>query len=358
MARNFHDLTVSNIRHLTGDAVAVTFDVPENLKTAFSFTPGQYLTLRADIDGKDVRRSYSISSPFGADGLTVGIRKVEGGAFSTYANEQLVVGDKVSVMEPAGRFTGEKISGANYLLIAAGSGITPIISIAATVLEGDPTSEITVLYGNRQTESIMFREELEVLKDRFMGRFTLIHMLSREEQDVPLLNGRIDGAKVADLTNVGAIKPLAADSVFLCGPGGMIKDVNDALDKIGVPTGKVKSERFTPVKGYEKSKAPSVTANADEKGATVEVILDGSRKRFTVSSSEESVLDAADRQGLDLPYSCKGGMCCTCRCKVVEGSAKMAVNYSLEPWELEAGFTLACQTHATSEKLVLDFDAS
>jgi ring-1,2-phenylacetyl-CoA epoxidase subunit PaaE len=357
MAPKFHELTIREIHPESDDSVAITFDVPSALKADYAFTPGQYLTLRATVDGADVRRSYSISSPLGADGLTVGVRRVDDGVFSSYANDVLKAGDALQVMTPEGNFTAKAGGTEKYLLLAAGSGITPMMSIAASTLEASPDSEVTLVYGNRTTGSVMFREALEFLKDRHLGRMTLIHVLSREEQDVPLLNGRVDADKVTALVNVGAIDPAGADAVFICGPGEMIDEVAGALETLGVPKTKIRTEHFTPAEGSAPRKAPSARAKAAAaQGVAVEVILDGVRKSFTVENAEDSVLEAAHKQGLELPYSCQGGMCCTCRCRVVNGTSEMAVNYSLEPWEVEAGYTLACQTRATSDKLVLDFD--
>jgi len=359
MAPKFHALTVSDIHPEGSDAVAVSFELPAALRADYAFEPGQYLTLRATIEGQDVRRSYSISSPLGAAHLTVGVRRVDDGVFSSFVNGDLAVGDTMQVMTPEGRFTAKTGLAARYLLLAAGSGITPMMSIAASTLATDPNAEVTLVYGNRTTETVMFRLVLERLKDRYMGRFTLIHILSREEQDIPLLNGRVNGEKVTSLARVGAIDPIAADGVFVCGPGEMIDDVAAGLTALGLDPAKVHFERFTPAEGSVPRKKPSHKALAAvAHGASVEVILDGVRKSFQLEDANESVLAAAQRNGLDLPFSCQGGMCCTCRCKVVGGTAEMAVNYSLEKWETDAGFTLACQTRATSDKLVLDFDAT
>lgn len=347
----FHELVISEVRQEGVDAKALVFDVPQDLTQKFAFTPGQYLTLRAEISGADVRRSYSIASaPDGA--LCVGVRQVEEGVFSTFA-QGLAAGDAVQVMEPEGRFLLSDQR--DIVLIAAGSGVTPMVSIAATALARG--ASVTMVYGNRDFAHVMFRKELEALKDVHMGRFTLIHVLSREEQDVPLLNGRITGEKIAQLAKAGAVDLGSADGVFLCGPGEMISEVSEVLVGLGVAAGDIHSERFTPDGEAPKvrSKAAQVAA---QNGVEVEVILDGTKKRFMVEDDDENVVAAAARQGLELPYSCKGGMCCTCRCQVTEGTSEMATNYSLEPWELEAGFTLACQTRPTSEKLVLDFDAA
>jgi ring-1,2-phenylacetyl-CoA epoxidase subunit PaaE len=348
----FHQLKIRDVRHETPDSVAVSFDVPEELREAFAFRPGQYLTLRAEVDGQDARRSYSIASAPG-EPLTVGVKKVEGGLFSTFC-QALEPGRVIEVMPPEGRFvpkTEERL-----VLIAAGSGITPMVSIAADALKRG--AEVTLIYGNRDSAHIMFREALDALKDRYVERFTLIHVLSREPQDVEVLNGRITGERVVRLGRSGAVDLTGADGVFLCGPGGMIDDVAEALRAEGVSGERIHFERF-----YTEGEAPrparsEAAAAAAEKGVAVEVVLDGTRRAFTVTAQDDTVLDAAERQGLELPYSCRGGMCCTCRCKVEEGTAEMAVNYSLEPWEIEAGFVLACQSRPTSEKLVLDFDAA
>ncbi|WP_121060729.1 2Fe-2S iron-sulfur cluster-binding protein [Chachezhania antarctica] len=348
----FHDLTVAHVRQETPDAVAITFDIPADKEAAFAYTPGQYLTLRANVAGKDIRRSYSIASAPGA-GLTVGVKRVDGGAFSGFV-QGLKPGDRIAVMPPEGRFTckGE----AEVVLIASGSGITPMMAIAADVLARG--GRATLVYGNRNTGSIMFRETLDALKDRYMERFTVVHLLSREDQDVPLLNGRVTGDKVQQLARAGAVDLKGAEAVFLCGPGGMIEDVSSVLEGEGVPKEKIRYELF-----YTEGAAPRAPKSAEAEaaqaaGVAVEVILDGTRKSFLVEAGDDTVLDAAERNGLELPFSCRGGMCCTCRCKVTEGKGEMAVNYSLEPWELDAGFTLACQTRPVSEKLVLDFDAA
>ncbi|WP_428545248.1 2Fe-2S iron-sulfur cluster-binding protein [Profundibacter sp.] len=347
----FHELVISGVRQEGADAVALEFAMPQELVSEFAYVPGQYLTLRTDIDGQDVRRSYSIASAPDAP-LCVGVRQVDDGLFSTYA-QGLKAGDTVQVMPPEGRFMLQDQQ--DILLIAAGSGITPMVSIAnAALVKG---VRVTLVYGNRDFKHVMFRSELEALKDQYMGRFTLIHILSREEQDIPLLNGRITGDKIERMAKAGAIDLGAADGVFLCGPGEMITDVSAVLSDLGVAENIIHSERFTPDGEAPRKRSKAAQAVA-ESGVEVEVILDGSRKKFRVEEGDENIVAAAARQGLELPYSCKGGMCCTCRCRVTEGSAEMAVNYALEPWELEAGFTLACQTRPTSEKLVLDFDAA
>jgi ring-1,2-phenylacetyl-CoA epoxidase subunit PaaE len=348
----FNILSIRAVTQETPDAVAISFDVPEGLEEAYRFAPGQYLTLRAEVGGADMRRSYSIASLPGQP-LTVGVKRVEDGAFSTFA-QGLKAGDTLSVMPPEGRFVCKDER--DIVLIAAGSGITPMVAIAGDALARG--ARVTLIYGNQRTDTIMFRDTLDALKDRFLDRFTLIHVLSREPQDVALLNGRITGEKVLALGRAGAVDLTGAEGVFLCGPGAMIDDVAAALEGAGVPKHRVHFERF-----YQEGEAPRAPKSdaaraAETAGVTVEVMLDGTRRAFRFEAGDDTVINAAARQGLELPYSCKGGMCCTCRCKVAEGSAEMAVNYSLESWETEAGFTLACQARPTSAKLVLDFDAA
>ena len=359
MAPRFHALKVAAITRQTPEAVAVAFAVPEELREDFSFRPGQYLTLAAEIDGKEMRPSYSICSAPGEPHLTVGVKRVDDGRFSRFVNEKLNIGDTIRVMPPQGRFTSLSGPRHDYILIAAGSGITPMLSIARTVLAHERDSTITLIYGNRSTDTIMFRQELDDLKDRYLSRFSLVHVLSREAQDIDLLHGRITGERVAELSRRGLIDPRSADGVFLCGPGGMIDDVSATLAGLGVEQDRIRFERFTPADDAPARRAPSAAARkAAEKGVSIEIVLDGVRRNFSMADASQTVLDAAHDAGIELPYSCAGGMCCTCRCRVVDGSSEMAVNYSLQPWEIEAGFTLACQTRPTGEKLVLDFDAA
>jgi ring-1,2-phenylacetyl-CoA epoxidase subunit PaaE len=359
MAPRFHELTVAEIVRDTPDAVAIGFAVPPELVDEFAFRPGQYLTLATEIDGAEARRSYSICSMPGDPHLRVGVKKVADGRFSRFVNEHLAVGQSMRVMTPEGRFTALIGGRHDYLLIAAGSGITPMLSIARTVLGHEADSTVTLVYGNRSTDTIMFLEELEDLKDRYLGRFTLVHLLSREAQDVDILNGRIDGERIRLLAERGLIDPAGADGVFLCGPGAMIDDVAKALHETGVEEDRIRFERFTP--SGEAPQPRRISREVEEavsKGVPVEIVLDGVRRSFAVTDPAQTVLDAAHAAGIELPYSCAGGMCCTCRCRVVEGQSEMAVNFSLQPWEIEAGFTLACQTRPLSEKLALDFDAA
>ena len=355
-APKFHKLKISAVRPETEDAVALRFSIPAELAEAYAFTPGQYLTLRAMIGGEDVRRSYSICSPLGAGDLEVGVKRIEGGAFSSHALT-LRPGDELDVMTPQGRFLAPIGGRHAYLLLAAGSGVTPMVSIARSVLEGEPESAVTLLYANRSTGSVMFREAFEDLKDRFMTRFRVTHVMDEEAQDLELFNGRLDAEKLSTMATRGLIDPADFDAVYVCGPQPMIEAASAALAGLGVPADRIRHELFTPAGGLPVA-SEKAAPKAVEGGARVEVTLDGARRTFRVNPAEETVLEAASRAGFELPYSCKGGMCCTCRCKVTEGESAMDINYSLEPWELEAGYTLACQTRPTGERLALDFDAA
>jgi ring-1,2-phenylacetyl-CoA epoxidase subunit PaaE len=357
-APRFHPLTIAAIREETADARSVTFAVPPALARDYAFIPGQYVTIRVDLGGAEVRRSYSICSALGDDGLAVGIRCIAGGSFSDVART-LQAGDVLDVMTPQGRFLAPIGGVHDYLLLAAGSGITPMMSIMRSVLEGEPTSRVTLLYANRSSASIMFRDALDALKDRYLTRFALAHVLDEEEQEVPLLNGRLDADKLAAFARASVIQPKRHDGVYICGPQPMMDAACDAMRDLGVGRERIHVELFTPPGGPPPVASASKAAReAAAGGVAVEVVLDGVRRHFALTEAGETVLAAARRAGLDLPYSCTAGMCCTCRCKVIEGEAEMIQNYSLQPWELEAGFTLACQTRPRSRRLVLDFDAA
>ncbi|MGI9500390.1 MAG: 2Fe-2S iron-sulfur cluster-binding protein [Geminicoccaceae bacterium] len=351
-------MAISAIREETADARAVTFAVPTALKPAYAFVPGQYVTIRIEQDGEDIRRSYSICSTPDDDGMSVGIRCIAGGSFSVFARG-LKTGDVLDVMTPQGRFLAPIGGVHDYLLLAAGSGITPMMSIASSVVAGEPESRVALLYAHRTSDSIMFRDTLDALKDRHITRFALAHILDEERQEVDLLNGRLDRQKLRAFASSGVIQPAHHDGVYICGPQPMMEEASAAMRDLGVDIDDIHYELFTPPGGPPPIASASAAASeAAAGGVTVEVILDGARRRFSLNEAGETVLAAASRAGLDLPYSCAAGMCCTCRCKVIEGSGEMIQNYSLQSWELEAGFTLACQTRPTSEKLVLDFDAT
>lgn len=353
-APRFHRLVVREVRRETPEAVSVVFEVPQELAADFAFAPGQYLTLRATLAGEEVRRSYSICSGPDDGELRIAVKRVEGGLFSTFANTDLAAGDELDVMTPTGRFglVGEG-DGRVHVAFAAGSGITPVLSIARGVLAREPSSRFFLFYGNRSTDQILFRTELEELKDRFLGRFSVFHVLSREKQDLAVLNGHLDGEKVRLL--LSAVVPVAAvDHAFVCGPEAMIAELEATLVDLGVAPQRVHSERFVSALGGQPRGKPAVAADAPT-AHVASLIVDGKRRDVPVAEGE-AILDAALRAGLDLPFACKGGMCSTCRAKIVEGSAAMDVNYALEPWELEAGFVLTCQARPTSARVVVDFD--
>ena len=352
--QQFHELTVAAVRPQTAHAKAIRFDLPDALKAEFTFKPGQYLTLRTKLNGEEVRRSYSICCAPG-EGLEIGVKHVEGGAFSSFA-QGLKPGDRIEVAAPGGRFTAEPGHDWHFLMIAAGSGITPVLSIVKSVLAGNPASHITLIYANRNVDSVMFRAEIDALKDVYLTRLNLLHVLSEEDEDSEILSGRVDAAKLADMQARKLIDVKAYDAAYLCGPAPMIKALRAALAEMGMPLEKIRFEIFTPTP-YGKSSGEHVPVKANVTGADVEVILDGTRRKLKVDPAKETVLGGAQRDGVEIPYSCAGGMCCTCRCKVLEGSATMDQNWSLQPWELEAGFILACQARPETDKLVLDFDA-
>jgi ring-1,2-phenylacetyl-CoA epoxidase subunit PaaE len=359
---SFHELSIKKVSPEAAGSVAITFDIPSESLEKFHFEPGQFLTLRADVNGQDVRRNYSISSPrsqFLKHGeLEIGIRPVEGGVFSNWAATQLKAGDTVKVMPPEGRFTIKKPRAIHRVGFAAGSGITPILSIAATTLEEQTESKFTLIYGNRRMSSVMFNEALQDLKDRFPGRFTMIHILSQQAQEVDLLQGRIDADKIKSI--IHALLPAKSmDEVFICGPEAMIEVTEKALIDSGVPANRVHSERFT----TSASQAHKVQADIDAskqktssaKSVHMTILLDGKEHEIALSP-DEHVLDAALNAGLDLPFSCKAGVCSTCRCKVTQGEVTMDKNFTLEADEMAQGFALSCQARAATQKLVISFD--
>ena len=354
----FHELTVSRIDPEAAQAVAITFDVPPQLRERFAFQPGQFLTLRATINGADVRRSYSICSTPSVltqhGQLQIGIRAVDGGVFSTWATTQLAVGTTLSVMPPEGRFTIHRPRALHRVGFAAGSGITPILSIMASSMQAQPETKFTLVYGNRRMDSVMFNEALQDLKDRYPSRLTLIHILSRQAQEVPLLEGRIDGDKVHAI--IQAFLPVKSmDEVFVCGPEAMIDATEAALLQAGVPAKHVHTERFTSSTPAAPRASTTPTDATPKHAIELRIVLDGKTHDLAMQPHEH-VLDVALNAGLDLPYSCKGGVCCTCRAKVMEGSVAMSKNFTLEPWEMQQGFVLSCQACPTSDKLVVSFD--
>jgi ring-1,2-phenylacetyl-CoA epoxidase subunit PaaE len=348
----FHRLRVRTVERLCDDAVAVTFEVPGELAQEYVFLPGQSLTVRRSIEGREERRSYSICAAAG-ERPRIGVREVPGGLFSTWLVREVRPGDVMDVSGPTGTFTPNLDGPGHHVFIAAGSGITPVLSIAASVLR-NPAATATVLYGNRRTSTVMFAEELADLKDRYPARLELVHVLSREPREAELLTGRLDAAKLTALLRV-LPDPQRVDHWWLCGPFGMVTDAQDVLARHGVPTERVHRELFfvgelppEPVHHQE----PGI----EGAGSQVTIVLDG-RSTTTVLPRDTTVLDGAQRSRPDLPFACKGGVCGTCRAKVVDGEVDMRRNFALEKSELDAGYVLTCQSFPASDRATVDYDA-
>jgi ring-1,2-phenylacetyl-CoA epoxidase subunit PaaE len=360
--KQFHPLQVVGKTAETADSVRIALAVPDDLKAEFDFMPGQHLPIELLQEGKRLRRTYSICSAKGEWPLQIGVRVQPGGQFSTYVDDELAVGDTLQVMPPTGRFHAN-LDAANekfYLGVAAGSGITPVLSIIASILQAEPGSRCALFYGNRKQSTTMFIEDLYALKNRFLQRLQLHFVFSREDQEFPVAAGRIDAAKVRELVErlcAGA----TIDEAFVCGPDTMIAATQQALLDCGLSEQQVHSERFGVARQStavpaEKSVMKESVAEADQ--STVTVIMDGHKKTFVMPRKGASIVDAAATHGIELPYSCKGGVCATCRTHLREGAVTMANNYGLEPWEVEEGYVLACQSQPQSDKLTLDYDKS
>lgn len=358
---HLHELFVKRVTPEAAGAAVVTLAVPPELRDAYDFAPGQFLTLRASIDGTAVRRSYSICSSRAhyrrTQELQVGIKPVEGGAFSRWAANELRAGDVLDVMPPEGRFT-PRVAGARHRVgFCAGSGITPVLSIIASTLQEDPQARFTLVYSNQRLSTIMFNEALQDLKDRYPARLTLIHLLSRQPQEVALLNGRLDESKVAEL--LATLVPAASiDEAFVCGPEGMIDATERALRAAGLAPDQVHAERFFSADTVDQAPrraARAAAAPGSPPSFTLDVVLDGKTHRLGMTANER-VLDVALEAGLDLPYSCKGGVCCTCRARVLEGQLAMDKNFTLEAWEIDKGFVLTCQARPLTPKVVVSYD--
>lgn len=356
----FHRLEVAEVRPLTDDAVEVTFAVPDELADDYTYLPGQYVALRREFDGHELRRSYSICRPPVRGSLSVAIKRDLGGRFSTWANTELSAGDRIDVMSPQGTFTSglDSLDGKHVVGIAAGSGITPLMALAHTVLARSDDARFTLVYTNRSTRDVMFLEELAELKDRYPARLALHHVLSREQRTAPLLSGRIDAAKLERMLDA-LIPPSTVDEWFLCGPFELVQLARDTLEARGVPSGRVRYELFTTDadRATEPRHGRPVVVERGEKTVEIEFTLDGlSSSVESPVSANESILNAALRVRGDVPFACAGGVCGTCRARVVDGSVNMTENYALEPDELERGYVLTCQSHPTSDRVVVDYD--
>ena len=355
MSIEFHKLKVSDLRRETPDAVSIAFDIPDALRDAYRFHPGQHLTLRLKESGNELRRSYSICAGMDDNELRIAVKKVDGGSVSSWVNEKLRAGDEIEVMTPQGRFgvapapAEERV----YLAVAAGSGITPINSMIRTMLTREPKSRFVLIYGNRNARSIMFKDQLEDLKDQFLDRLVVHHVLSREPQEIALLSGRLDRDKITNLLKASMPASRIAHA-FLCGPGGLIKEGEEALRDYGLDPKRIHVEYFS-TDGLPVAVKKPAGAIADDVDVNASITLNGIQYDVPMKAGD-TIVDAGLRAGLDLPFSCKGGMCCTCRAKLTDGDVQMEHNYSLEDWEMKAGFVLTCQARPTTKKVAVDFD--
>jgi len=353
---HFHALTVKDVRRETAECVSLGLEVPVALAQRFRHIQGQYLNVRTRLAGEELRRSYSICSAPDEGELRIAVKAVPEGRFSTWANSDLKAGDTLEAMPPEGRFFVplDPANARHYVAFAAGSGITPVLSLVKTTLAREPRSRFTLVYGNRALESVIFNEALEDLKDRYLARLALYHVFSREPQEIELFNGRLDRAKVAQFLRT-LIPPGSIDEAFVCGPDPMMAAVQAELAAHGLARERIHVERFG-VPATRAAKRPETTRRIAADACEVTVIADGLRYRFELAPDGPSVLEAALKAGADLPYACKAGVCCTCRARLVEGEVRMDANYALEADEVARGFRLSCQSHPVTPTLVLDYD--
>ncbi len=354
----FLPLEVTDVRRETRDAVVLTLRPRPEDAEAFAFTQGQYLTFRRDFDGEEIRRSYSICSGLDEGALRVGIKRVEGGAFSGWANEALTPGTVLEAMPPAGRFHAplDPQSARHYLGFAGGSGITPVLSLVKTILSREPAARFTLVYANRAIGSIMFREELEDLKNRYLGRLSVIHVLETEAQEIDLFTGRLDAEKLDRLFKIW-IDPASVDMAFICGPEPMMLTIAEALRAHGLEDGQIRFELFASSQPGQLKQRPAARAETSgDAGCAVSVTLDGTTRNFRMARDGTSLLDAALAQDMDAPFSCKAGVCSTCRARVLEGEVEMQVNHALEDYEVRAGYVLSCQCLPVGDRVVLSYD--
>jgi ring-1,2-phenylacetyl-CoA epoxidase subunit PaaE len=353
MNPRFHRLRIASVRPETADAVCVEFEVPEELAPAYRFVQGQHLTLRTSVEGAEMRRSYSICSGVHDGRLRIAIKRIAGGLFSNYAHKAFKAGDVIDVLTPDGRFHTELIASnrKHYVAFAAGSGITPIISLISTTLKCEPHSRFTLLYGNRRQSSVLFQEELQDLKDKYLSRFVLYHFFSREAQDIELFHGRLGADKVKAFTE-SLIPVSSIDEAFVCGPGGMIDEVYGALTAAGMPPEHVHVERF----GVPEADSHHRAEADDAPHALVSVISDGVQRDVEFRREHQSILDAALAAGIDLPFACKGGVCTTCRAKLLAGRVRMDKNYGLDRRDLDAGYVITCQAHPLTDQVTISYD--
>ena len=361
-ATGFYPLPIAAIYPETDTAVCITFTIPNQLQDIFRFQHGQFLTLRADIDGEDIRRSYSICSAVDEGCLQVGIKRVRGGKFSNYANDYFQVGDLLDVMPPQGVFTSsvQAARRKSYLCIAAGSGITPVLSIIKTLLHQEPYCRMVLIYGNRRTSSVMFKETLGFIKNRYMNRFSWINVMNQEDQGSDVLNGRIDNDKGTALHKNKLINILTTDEVFICGPESMISEVSRGFRSLGFDDSRIHYELFSNSAEdsetlLEKAKE-RIETYGEKKTSAVTLVADGRSHNFELATVGENILDAGLHHGIELPYACKAGVCSTCKAKLISGQVDMDLHHGLEESEMKAGYVLTCQAHPISDQVVVDFD--
>ena len=353
----FHNIKIADIYKETKDTSVITFEIPQDLKKDFEFTPGQHLTLRKEINGEDVRRSYSLCSSPLENQWKVAVKQIPEGKFSTYINEELKTGDELEIMPPSGTFgvASKSEFKKNYLFFSAGSGITPLLSMIKTHLANEPNSTCKLFYVNKTVKSIIFKEELEQLRNTYFGRFEIYYFLTKERRDIELFNGRFDDEKMQVLTKTFIDIP-DTNEVFLCGPENMVNYVSEYLVNAGLPKEMVHYELF--VKGLSEAdiKRAERLAQQNVEGTEVTIIDGGKDFHFTMTKDYDNILDAALGAGADLPFACKGGVCSTCKCEVKEGTVEMKLNYALEEFEVAKNWVLSCQAVPTSDKVVVDFD--
>ena len=358
MSAGFHALKVAEVRREIDDAISLRFELSDALAPLFAFIPGQHLTLRADIDGEDVRRNYSICAAPHERELRIAIKQVRDGQFSTWANRHIVAGQTIEVMPPHGSFTFafDPAQARTYVGFAGGSGITPVLSLLKTALQAEPDSRFILLYGNRSSATIMFLEELADLKNRFMGRLQIYHFLEEEEEEVDLFNGRLDSAKIADVLEA-LLDPQTIDAAFICGPGPMMDAAESGLVAAGVAPGRILIERFTVGRMSDAQAAAARELEQKAAGLKVKVTLEGRTRTLSFDADKGSILENARASGLPAPFACKAGVCATCRARLVSGEVTMKANYGLSAEEVAQGYVLTCQAIPLSDDVVLDYDA-
>lgn len=355
MSNKFYNLQVSGIRRLTSECVEITFDIPEDKRTLFAFKAGQHLIFKYLHKGEELRRSYSLCSAPAENKWSVAVKKVNDGRFSAYANDKLQIGDQLEVMPPTGKFTLDYTGKKQVVFFAAGSGITPVIAQIKDILYNHPDLQVMLFYGNKNFSSIMFREDIEALKNQYLQRFTVHHIFSREKTGIDLYYGRINKDKCNQFTKL-LFNPADVDDVMICGPNEMIFEVQEALQQAGVDKNKIHIELFNTDGIGKSNKKDDLSEHDRTKESRISLQMDGNIYEFNVGYADKSILDAGIAHGADLPYSCKGGVCSTCKAKITEGEVVMDINYALEAEEVEAGYVLLCQSHPRTEKVAVDFD--